>query len=77
MGIGEKFDAAKDKVTGKIKETVGKATDDNSMVVEGKVEHAKGTAKDKVADIKAHLKEDAADLQTDDTEGGAPITRAE
>jgi uncharacterized protein YjbJ (UPF0337 family) len=72
MGIGDKFDAAKDKVTGKIKETVGKATDDNSMVVEGKVEHAKGTVKDKLADAKAHLKEDAENRHTDDTEGGAP-----
>lgn len=71
MGIGDKFDAAKDKVTGKVKEAVGKATDDHSQVAEGKMEQAKGGAKDKIADVKAHLKEDTADRHTDDTEGGA------
>lgn len=74
MGIADKFDAAKDKATGKIKETVGKATDDKSQVVEGKLEQAKGTAKDKLADAKAHLKEDSNDVHTDDTEGGASTT---
>lgn len=71
MGLNEKFDAAKDKVGGKIKETVGKATDDHSKVLEGKLDQAKGAAKDKVADAKAHLNEDVAHLHTDDTEGGA------
>ncbi|WP_104092099.1 CsbD family protein [Arthrobacter sp. GMC3] len=71
MGIGDKMDAAKDKVAGKVKETVGKARDDKSQEMEGKLEHAKGVAKDKLADTKAHLKEDAADRHTDDTEGGA------
>lgn len=71
MGLGEKFDAAKDKVTGKAKETVGKATDDNSMVVEGKADQVKGTVKDNVADLKAHLHEDADKRHVDDTEGGA------
>ncbi|MEO8220918.1 MAG: CsbD family protein [Specibacter sp.] len=74
-GLGDKFDAAKDKFTGKVKETVGKATDDKSMIVEGKADQVKGAMKDKIADTKAHLKEDAAQLHTDDTEGGAP-TRA-
>ncbi|MCQ9163982.1 MULTISPECIES: CsbD family protein [unclassified Arthrobacter] len=71
MGLGDKFDAAKDKVAGKAKETIGKATDDNSMVVEGKTDQVKGTVKDKVADLKAHLHEDADNLNKDDTEGGA------
>lgn len=74
MGIADKFDAAKDKVTGKVKETVGKATDDGAQVMEGKFEQAKGAAKDKLADAKAHVKEDADDLHTDDTEGGASTT---
>lgn len=77
MGIFDKFDAAKDKVVGKVKETVGKATDDNSKVVEGKLDQAKGAAKDKLADTKAHLKEDATELHTDDTEGGASVNHNE
>ncbi|MDD0857738.1 CsbD family protein [Arthrobacter alpinus] len=79
MGIADKFDAAKDKVTGKVKEALGKATHDHSQVAEGKVDQAKGEAKDKIADAKAHLKadakahlkEDRANLHTDDTEGGS------
>lgn len=73
MGLGDKFDAAKDKVKGKTKETVGKATDDKSMVVEGKADQVKGTVKDKVADAKAHLHEDADKRHSDDTEGGGGI----
>lgn len=71
MGIADKFDAAKDKVTGKVKEALGKATHDHSQVAEGKVDQAKGEAKDKIADAKAHLKEDRENLHTDDTEGGS------
>ncbi|WP_343317581.1 CsbD family protein [Arthrobacter sp. TMP15] len=71
MGIGEKFDAAKDKIGGKIKETVGRATDDHSQIMDGKLDQARGVAKDKLADAKAHLEQDVADLNTDDTEGGA------
>lgn len=71
MGIADKFDAAKDKATGKIKEAVGKASGDNSQVMEGKADQLKGSAKDKLADAKVHLKEDANDRHTDDTEGGA------
>jgi uncharacterized protein YjbJ (UPF0337 family) len=70
MGLGDKFDAAKDKVKGQAKETVGKATDDKSMVVEGKADQVKGAVKDKVADVKAHLHEDADKRRSDDTEGG-------
>lgn len=71
MGIEDKLDAVKDKAMGKAKEAVGKVRDDDSQVVEGKLEHAKGVAKDKLADTKAHLKEDISDVHTDDTEGGA------
>lgn len=71
MGLSDKFDAAKDKVGGKIKETIGHATDDKSMEAEGKLDQAKGTVKDKVADVKAHLKDSADHVHTDDTEGGA------
>lgn len=56
MGIAEKFDAAKDKVTGKVKETIGKVAHDHSQVVAGKMDQAKGEAKDTIADDEAHLK---------------------
>ncbi|MFT4470095.1 CsbD family protein [Arthrobacter sulfonylureivorans] len=69
MGIGDKFDAAKDKVTGKVNEAVGDATDDRSREMKGKAQQVEGEAKDKLADAKAHLNEDA-NRATDDTEGG-------
>ncbi len=71
MGIADKFDAAKDKITGKIEETVGKTRGDNSQVMKGKVDQGKGAAKDKMADAQSHLNDDAEDIHTDDTEGGA------
>lgn len=77
MGLGDKIDAAKDKVKGKAKETVGHASDDKSMIVEGKADQVKGGVKDKIADTKSHLKEDAAKFHTDDTEGGAPTAAQE
>jgi uncharacterized protein YjbJ (UPF0337 family) len=69
MGMGDKFEAAKDKVKGKVNEVVGDATDDHSREMKGKAQQVEGAAKDKVADAKAHLHEDA-DRATDDTEGG-------
>jgi uncharacterized protein YjbJ (UPF0337 family) len=68
MGMGEKFDAAKDKIKGKVNKAVGKATDDQSKVAKGHVQEAEGGIKDTVADTKAHLKDDAD--RRDDTEGG-------
>jgi uncharacterized protein YjbJ (UPF0337 family) len=70
MGMGDKFEAAKDKVKGKVNETVGDATDDHSREMKGKAQQVEGEAKDTVADAKAHLNEDA-DRATDDTEGGS------
>jgi uncharacterized protein YjbJ (UPF0337 family) len=69
MGMGDKFEAAKDKVKGKVNEVVGDATDDHSREMKGKAQQVEGVAKDKMADAKAHLHEDA-DRTTDDTEGG-------
>ncbi|NKX55818.1 CsbD family protein [Arthrobacter mobilis] len=75
MGLGDKFDAAKDKIKGKADEAIGKATDDDSRVVQGKAEQASGGIKDTVADAKAHLREDTenAEDRMDDTEGGSRI----
>lgn len=61
MGIEDKADAAGDKLKGKFDEMVGKATDDESRVVKGKAEQAKGEIKDTAADVKAHLKDTASE----------------
>ena len=52
MSDGDKMKAAADKVTGQVKETVGKVTDNDKLVAEGKADQAKGTVKDKVEDVK-------------------------
>jgi len=52
MSAGDKMKAAADKVTGQVKETVGKATDNDKLVAEGKADQAKGVIRDKVEDIK-------------------------
>ena len=52
MGAGEKIEAAADKVTGQVKETIGKATDNDKLVAEGKADQAKGAVKGKVEDVK-------------------------
>lgn len=52
MSAGDKIKAAADKITGQVKETVGKAADDDQLVAEGRADQAKGTIKEKVDDIK-------------------------
>lgn len=52
MSAGDKMKAAADKVTGQVKETVGKATDNDKLVDEGKADQAKGVVRDKVEDVK-------------------------
>ena len=42
MGLGEKFEAAKDQIVGDAKEKFGDATDDGSMQAEGAAQSAKG-----------------------------------
>ncbi|GAA0053777.1 UNVERIFIED_CONTAM: CsbD family protein [Streptococcus canis] len=58
----EKFNAKRDQVSGKIKETVGHLTDDKSLEAEGKAEHTKGKiaevideAKDSIQGFVDHL----------------------
>ena len=65
MGIEDKFDAAGDKLKGKADEVIGKATDDESRVIKGKAEQAKGSVKDTVADVKAHVKDSADEARAD------------
>lgn len=45
MSAGDKMDAAMDKAKGKIKEGVGKLSDNDQMVAEGKVDQVKGDMK--------------------------------
>lgn len=52
MGVADKFEAAADKLKGHAKETVGKATDNDKLVAEGKADQVKGHAKEAVEDVK-------------------------
>lgn len=52
MSAGDKIKAAAEKVTGHMKEAVGKATDNDELAAEGKADQMKGAARDKVEDIK-------------------------
>ena len=83
MGLEDKFDAAGDKLKGKVEEAVGRATGDDSKVLKGKAEQVRGSLKDAAADIKAHVRETVAEgrgdrpdeRNADGTDPGA--TRAE
>ncbi|GGD26922.1 CsbD family protein [Microbacterium faecale] len=56
MGAENKIKAAADKATGQVKETIGKATDNDKLVAEGKAEQAKGAVNAKVEDVKDAFK---------------------
>lgn len=51
----DKLKAAGNKAAGAIKEGVGKATDNPSLVAEGKAQKAKGTAQDVAGSVKGAL----------------------
>jgi uncharacterized protein YjbJ (UPF0337 family) len=48
--------SAADKVSGSVKEAVGKATDNEKLKAEGKLDKAKGQAREFVGDAKDALK---------------------
>lgn len=52
MSAADKIKAAAENVTGKAKEAVGNATDNDKLVAEGKSDQAKGQTRDKVEDVK-------------------------
>lgn len=56
MSAEDKMKAAAEKVTGHVKETVGKVTDNDKLVAEGKADQAKGTVRDTVGDVKDAFK---------------------
>lgn len=56
MSAGDKIQAAAEQVAGKAKEAVGKVTDNDKLVAEGKAEQAKGAVRDTVEDVKDAFK---------------------
>lgn len=56
MGIADKAKNAPQDVAGKVKETVGDATDDHELKAEGKADQAKASAKATGEDVKDVLK---------------------
>ena len=61
MGLGEKFEAAKDQIVGDAKEKFGDATDDGSMQAEG----AAQSAKDDLREGWENAKDDMGDALDD------------
>lgn len=57
MGAGDKFEAGMDKAKGKVKESVGEATNNEEMVAEGKMDQAKGHLKEAGENVKDSAKE--------------------
>ncbi|GAB3830193.1 CsbD family protein [Dactylosporangium cerinum] len=54
MGLNEKVGNQAEEAKGKVKEGVGKATDDEQLEAEGKVDHASGSLKqagEKIKDV--------------------------
>lgn len=56
MSAEDKISNAVNKVAGKAKETVGKATGDDSLTAEGKKDQAKGHLKDAAESVKDAFK---------------------
>ncbi|GAA4487176.1 CsbD family protein [Microbacterium panaciterrae] len=56
MSAGDKIKAAADKVGGQVKETIGKATDNDKLVAEGQADQAKGHLKDAAENVKDAFK---------------------
>ena len=57
MSVEEKFDSAKDQVTGKAKEVEGKVTGDKTREAEGKAQGVLGKVKETFSDLKEEVKE--------------------
>jgi len=62
MATGDKID----KVTGKAKEGLGKATDDQDLQNEGRTQHGVAKAKDAVKDASGKVKDAARDMTNRD-----------
>lgn len=51
MSASDKIKAAAENITGKAKEAVGNATDNDKLVAEGKADQVKGQSRDAAADV--------------------------
>lgn len=56
MSAADRIKAAAETVTGKAKEAVGNATDNDKLVAEGKADQVKGKGRDTVEDVKDAFK---------------------
>ena len=56
MSAEDKLDAKADEVKGKIKETAGRATDDEELEAEGKGDQVKGNLKQAAENVKDAFK---------------------
>jgi uncharacterized protein YjbJ (UPF0337 family) len=56
MSAADRIKAAAETVTGKAKEAVGNATDNDRLVAEGKADQVKGKGRDTVEDVKDAFK---------------------
>ena len=52
MGLGDKISNAAEEAVGKVKEGFGKATDNESLEAEGKIDQGKANVKQGVEDVK-------------------------
>ncbi|MDO5735598.1 MAG: CsbD family protein [Propionibacteriaceae bacterium] len=52
MGLGDKISNATEEAVGKVKEGFGKATDNESLEAEGKMDQGKANVKQGVEDVK-------------------------
>ena len=52
MGADDRAKNALENAEGKVKEAAGRATDDDTLVAEGKVDQAKAKVKDAAEDVK-------------------------
>ncbi|MFJ6653788.1 CsbD family protein [Microbacterium sp. NPDC091313] len=58
MGLGDDIKNTAQDLAGKAKEAIGKATDNDKLVAEGKADQVKADAKKAASDVKDTLKGD-------------------
>lgn len=56
MSAADEVKAAAEKASGKVKETVGKATDNERLEAEGRADQVKGAVRDVAENVKDALK---------------------
>ncbi|MES1171585.1 MAG: CsbD family protein [Actinomycetota bacterium] len=66
MGTDDRLNNAAEDLTGKAKEGWGKATDNEQLEAEGKMDQGKAAVKDKVEDVKDAVAEKFNDMTDDD-----------